>query len=89
MAEKNRKTPEQRATEALGVGQRAVTKWDGKVEAAQQALAEARGELEKAVGRLRYLSIHPDLPETEAAKAKAQVAKYAQQGETVGRAQLD
>lgn len=58
---RTKRTPAERAADALGVAQRAVTKWDEKLAAANAVKAEADAELEAAVKRLRYLSDNPDL----------------------------
>jgi hypothetical protein len=60
---RQRKSPRQRAEEALGVANRAVIALDKKVDRLAADLAVARRELETATRRRDYLAQHPDLPQ--------------------------
>lgn len=65
---RQKKTPEQRAAEALGTAERVYAKAVEKSKeaaAAHGAAVEAQG---KAEARLEYVSQHPDLPEEVRAK---------------------
>lgn len=59
---RQRKTPEQRATEALEVAERRVTKAEERVEAAEKDLRESKAELRDAQARRDYVAKDPALP---------------------------
>ena len=63
--ERTKKTPEQRALEALGTAERVYDKAREKVTTLEAELAEARTVVNSPRARLEYVAIHPDLPQEE------------------------
>jgi hypothetical protein len=58
---RQKKTPRQRAEEALGVANRRVIALDKKVDALRIELAQTEREHRDAITRRDYLAQHPDL----------------------------
>lgn len=71
MGERQKKTPEQRALEALGTAERVYAKAKDKLTEAAKATNEARTAVATTRARLEYVAIHPDLPEAERERVAA------------------
>lgn len=65
MKDRQKKTPEERALEALGTAERVRTKALNKLSEARGIVLELEEAVEKATARLEYVAIHPDLPQEE------------------------
>jgi chromosome segregation ATPase len=72
---RQRKTPAQRAQEALGVAQRRVTSITKKLHHAKEEVQTLEAELEEAELRLEYVQRNPDLPEQQTAKPAPTIPK--------------
>jgi hypothetical protein len=73
--ERQKKTPEERATEALGTAERVHARILEKLSDARQTVQELRAEAAKAGARLQYVGIHPDLPPEERERIAAMFAE--------------
>jgi hypothetical protein len=62
VSDRKRKTPAQRAQEALDLEQRRVEKLSGLTERAKSEYERLNAECKAAVVRRNYLLEHPDLP---------------------------
>lgn len=82
-ATRTRKSPQQRAEEALGVAERKVATFEKAVTKHKGKLAEAEAELTDAKRRRDYLAQSPDLP------ANQQHLDDEPEGDTSARAMLD
>lgn len=65
MTDRQKKTPEERALEALGTAERVRTKAQAKVADLRVQLADALNVVRLTTARLEYVAIHPDLPQEE------------------------
>lgn len=72
--ERQKKTPEQRAAEALGTAERVLASLEERTVKAREAHDALYTETQAAKARLQYVGAHPDLPEADRERIAAMFA---------------